>query len=166
MTDAAAQSSGRPQWRVFVGLAAAVAIVDQVTKDWLRSLLEPRQSVEVFGDWVRLVHAQNAGGLFGLFQGQVSVFALVSIVVVGLLIAYHARAGDSRYTSITLGLLLGGAIGNLTDRLRLGYVVDFVDLGIGDLRWYTFNVADTAISFALLLLIAGTLRPQLLKSDG
>ena len=50
------------------------------------------------------------------------------------------------YLSITLGLLLGGAIGNLIDRIRLGYVVDFVDAGIGDLRWYTFNVADTAIS--------------------
>lgn len=166
MTEAASQPGGRPRWRTFLGIAVTIAVVDQLTKDWLRSFLDPRESVRVLGDWVRLVHAQNAGGLFGMFQGQATVFALASIVVVGLLIAYHAKAGSSRYISITLGLLLGGAIGNLLDRLRLNYVVDFVDLGIGDLRWYTFNVADTAISFALLLLIAGTLWPRLARADG
>jgi signal peptidase II len=61
--------------------------------------------------------------------------------------------------SITLGLLLGGALGNLIDRVRLGYVVDFVDAGIGSLRWYTFNVADASISCAIVLLLIVALRP-------
>src|SRR4029077_2467673 len=93
-------------------------------------------------------------------------FAMVSLVVVGLIVAYHARSGRSTYLSVTLGLLLGGALGNLIDRVRLGYVVDFVDAGIGNLRWYTFNVADAAISFAILLLLAASLWPSLARRAG
>ena len=161
-----AETSGRPMWSTFAGLAALVLIVDQLTKAWLTSFLAPGQSVEVAGDLVRLVHGQNAGGLFGLFQGQALPFALVSLVVVGLIAAYHARSGHDPYLSITLGLLLGGALGNLLDRVRLGYVVDFVDAGLGSLRWYTFNVADAAISFAILLLLAASIWPSLARRAG
>ena len=171
MTEAAARTSdagqesarGRPHWPVFVGLAGAIVVLDQLTKAWLASFLAPGQSVNVLGDVVRLVHAQNSGGLFGMLRGQSLPFALVSLVVVGLIVAYHARAGASRYLSITLGLLLGGALGNLIDRLLRGYVIDFVDAGIGDLRWYTFNVADSAISFAILLLLAASLWPSVAR---
>jgi len=152
---------GRPLWRAFLGLAAAILATDQLTKAWLTSFLAPGESVRVVDDVLRLVHGQNAGGLFGLFQGQALPFALVSLVVVALIVGYHARSGRNAYLSITLGLLLGGALGNLLDRLRLGYVVDFVDAGIGSLRWYTFNVADAAISFAIVLLLALSIWPPL-----
>jgi signal peptidase II len=151
----------RPLWGTFLGLAAVVLVLDQVTKAWLTSFLAPGDSVDVVGDVVRLVHARNAGGLFGFLQGQALPFALVSIVVVGLIVLYHARGNRDPYLSVTLGLLLGGALGNLTDRIRLEYVVDFVDIGIGPLRWYTFNVADSAISVALLLLLAAAIWPSL-----
>ena len=156
----------RPMWRSFFGLAAAIVATDQLTKAWLTSFLAPGESVRVVGDLVRLVHGQNAGGLFGLFQGQALLFALVSLVVVGLIVGYHGRSGRNQYLSITLGLLLGGALGNLLDRVRLGYVVDFVDAGIGSVRWYTFNVADTAISFAIVLLLAASLVPSLAQRAG
>jgi len=65
--------------------------------------------------------------------------------------------------SIALGLLLGGAIGNLVDRLRIGYVVDFIDIGIGSWRFYTFNLADSAISLAIVLLIGAALFPVLTR---
>jgi signal peptidase II len=161
VAEASRQPAGRPMWGIFLGLAGAIVVVDQLTTAWLASFLPKGQSVEVLGDYVRLVHSQNAGGLFGFLQGQAVPFGLVSLVVVGLIVLYHARSGRNRYLSITLGLLLGGALGNLIDRLRLGYVVDFVDAGIGDLRWYTFNVADSGISFALLLLIAASIWPKL-----
>lgn len=155
----------RPHWVTFLGIAALIAVLDQVTKTWLVSFLAPGQSVDVVGDWIRLVHSQNAGGLFGLLQGQARVFAVISVGVLALIVLYHWRAAPSRYVSVTLGLLLGGAIGNLIDRFRFGHVVDFVDAGIGDLRWYTFNVADTAISFAILLLIAASIRPSIAGAD-
>ena len=154
---------GRPHWGTFLGLAAVVLVLDQVTKAWLTSFLGPGQSVDVVGDLIRLVHSRNSGGLFGFLQGQALPFALVSMIVVGLIIVYHARSGRNAYLSSALGLLLGGALGNLTDRIRLGYVVDFVDAGLGDLRWYTFNVADTAISLAILLLLAVGLWPSLAR---
>ena len=159
----------RPSWAVFLGLAALIVGLDQLTKAWLTSFLAPGQSVAVVGDLIRLVHSQNNGGLFGLFHGQAIVFGLVSIVVIGVIVLYHWKAGGGRYLSIPLGLLLGGAVGNLIDRLRLGYVVDFVDAGVGDVRWYTFNVADAAISFSLLLLLAASIWPQVTgrtASDG
>jgi signal peptidase II len=153
------QATGRPAWPIFLGLAAAVVVADQLTKAWLTSALAPGASVPVIGDLVRLVFSQNRGGLFGLLQGQALIFAGLSAIVVGLIVAYHARSAGDPWLSVALGLLLGGALGNLIDRVRLGYVVDFVDAGLGDVRWYTFNVADASISCAIILLVLLAIRP-------
>jgi len=153
--------NNRPIWPIFLGLAVLVVVVDQLTKSWIAATLAPGASMSVVGDSLRLINGQNNGALFGLFRDNAAIFGLISIVVVGLIVAYHARAGRNPYLSVALGLLLGGALGNMTDRLRLGYVVDFVDAGIGSLRWYTFNVADAAISCAILMLILLAVRPSL-----
>jgi signal peptidase II len=152
---------GATRWGVFLGLAALVIVVDQLTKAWLVASVDPGEAIEIVGDWLRLIHGRNDGGLFGLFEGSAIVLAIASLAVIGLIVMYHARARPSLLLSIALGLLLGGAIGNLIDRIRLGYVVDFVDAGIGTLRFYTFNVADSAISLAILLLILLALFPAL-----
>jgi signal peptidase II len=115
----------------------------------------------ILGDNLRLVVSHNSGALFGLFRDQAPLFAILSIGVIGLIAWYHGRMGRSTYMTLALGLLLGGAIGNFIDRFRLGYVVDFVDAGIGNLRWYTFNVGDSAISAALVLLLAVAIWPSL-----
>ncbi len=138
-------------------------MLDQLTKAWLVSNFVPGQVAEVVGDTVRLVFGQNSGALFGLFRDQALLFGLASLGVGGLIVAYHGRAGRSFYLSIALGLLLGGAVGNLIDRLRLGYVIDFVDIGIGNLRFYTFNVADSAISTSIVLLLAVAILPNLAR---
>jgi signal peptidase II len=156
----------RPHWVTFLGLASAIVVADQLTKAWLVSFLAPGEAVSVLGDWLRLVHSQNSGGLFGILRDQALPFGLVSLVVVGLIVLYHGRTPPNRYISITLGLLLGGAVGNLVDRLRIGYVVDFVDAGIGTLRWYTFNVADAAISFAIVLLLTVSVWPSIARRAG
>lgn len=155
--------SARPIWAIFLGLAAVIIVADQITKAWIVATIAPGASISIVGDYLRLVHSQNNGALFGMFRESAVLFGLASIVVIGLIVAYHARSPRSRYMSVALGLLLGGAIGNLLDRLRLGHVVDFVDAGIGELRWYTFNVADAAISFAIILLIGAALRPSLVE---
>ena len=101
-----------------------------------------------------------------MFRDQALVFGLVSLGVVALIVGYHSRAGRNVYLSVALGLLLGGAIGNLIDRFRLGYVVDWVDMGIGDIRFWTFNVADSAITIAIIMLIGLALFPDLAAKLG
>lgn len=151
---------------MFAGLAAAIVVADQLTKAWIVANVDPREPTLIVGDYLRLIVSHNNGALFGLFQGQATLFALVSFGVIALIVAYHARSGGSTLMSVALGLLLGGAIGNVSDRLRFGYVIDFVDAGIGDLRWYTFNVADSAISLALCLLVLVAVRPSLAAAPG
>jgi signal peptidase II len=161
---APARPAGR-RWALFAVLAMAVVVVDQAAKALVTASLAPGQSVDVVGDLLRIVFGQNSGALFGLFKDNAAMFGVVSIVVIGLIVAYHARSAASPYLTVTLGLLLGGAIGNMIDRLRLGYVVDFVDVGLGPTRFYTFNVADSAISLAILLLFVAALRPALVEGS-
>ena len=157
-------SKTRARWPIFAGLAVAVLVADQVTKAWLVSFLAPGQRTDVLGTYIRLVHSQNSGALFGLFRDQAILFAIVSLGVVGMIIWFHGSAGRNTLLSVALGLLLGGALGNMTDRFRYGFVVDFVDLGVGDIRWYTFNVADAAISCAILLLLLTAFLPDRMRS--
>ncbi len=159
----------RGRWLLFFGIAAAVVVLDQLTKAWVASTFtlasvhaEPGATggpTQVIGDWVRVAVTHNSGGIFGLLGDSAIILGLASLVVIGFIVAYEARAGLIAHPILTvaLGLLLGGAVGNLIDRLRLGYVVDWVDMGIGNTRWYTFNVADAAISISLVLLIGVSL---------
>jgi signal peptidase II len=149
----------RPAWLLFGGLATVVLVADQLAKAWIVGNIAPGQVVDVIGTLVRLIFSRNNGALFGLFGSSATLFAIGSLAVLGLIVWYHARTPRSLLLSIALGLLLGGALGNLIDRLRLGYVVDFVDIGIGTLRFFTFNVGDSAISTAILLLLFLAVRP-------
>jgi signal peptidase II len=155
----------RPRWLLFFGLAAVVIVVDQLSKAWLVSAIDPGEAIRIIGDYLRLIDSQNSGALFGLFKDQAILFGLVSIGVIGLIIWFHGSSGRNTLLSIALGLLLGGAIGNMLDRFRFGYVVDWIDAGIGDVRFYTFNVADSMITLSILLLIAIALFPQLGGGD-
>lgn len=155
----------RRGWPLFLGLALVVVVVDQATKALVTAALRPGESRPILDDLVRIVFSQNSGALFGLFKDNALVFGIVSLAVIGLIVAYHGRTAGSTYMTVTLGLLLGGAVGNMLDRLRLGYVVDFVDGGFGTFRWYTFNVADAAISVAILLLFLAALRPSLAEAS-
>ena len=157
-----AQSKSR--WILFGAVAVVVVIADQLSKLWIDStfavasvhaLPGQTQPTQVLGEFVRIAKNYNTGGIFGLFGDSAAILALSSTVVMGLIAVYQWREGSRSPwpLSLALGLLLGGAIGNFVDRVRLGAVVDFVDTGIGGLRFYTFNVADSAISIALLLLI-------------
>ena len=154
-------TGGRPLWGPFLLLVAAVVTVDQATKAWIAGQLAGGRVIHLVGDSLRLIYSENNGALFGLFRGQVVLFSLLSVAVIGLIVTYHSRSGRNPYLTLTLGLLLGGAIGNAVDRFRLGHVVDFVDGGIGTARFYTFNVADACISTAVVLLFAMAIWPSL-----
>jgi signal peptidase II len=165
-TRSAIVPRGRPRWLLFATLAIGVLVADQLTKSWIAANVTLDRPIRVLDDYIRLVISHNTGGLFGMFPNFAPVLALASLGVIGLIVWYHARSGRSLVLATALGLLLGGALGNLFDRLRLGYVLDFVDAGVGDFRWYTFNVADAAISTGLLLLVLVAVRPSLAGGGG
>jgi signal peptidase II len=140
-----------PAWTIWV-LAAAVLALDWFTKKWALHTLIHSDSRAIIGDFLQLTYTRNTGVAFGLFAGRdlplswLSVVALV--VVVWLALRPSARAWPR---TIALGLILGGALGNLIDRVRWGSVIDFIDVGIGTLRWPVFNFADAAITTGVLL---------------
>ena len=153
----------RPQWSLFFALAAVVVVLDQITKAWVVGSFAVGLPVEILGDWLRIAITHNTGALFGMFRDSATLFALFSALVIGLIVAVQARAGRNLLLTIALGLLLGGALGNFGDRVRLGYVVDFVDMGIGAWRFYTYNVADAAITTSILTIIGMSLFPDLAR---
>jgi signal peptidase II len=150
-------------WVAFFGIATAVVVADQITKSLVVAGFPPGEAVDVLGAWLRIWYVANSGALFGLFRDQAILFAVLSVAVMALIVWYHGRAVVSSgwLATIALGLLLGGAVGNFIDRIRLGYVVDFVDMGIpGGWRFYTWNVADAAITVSILLLLAMAILPH------
>jgi signal peptidase II len=137
--------------------ALVVVALDQVTKFLARTYLAPLpdQSVALVGDFVRLTFVMNRGAAFGVLQNQNALFIIVSAIVIAVIVgSYRYSPVRSRLLNLALGLQLGGALGNLSDRLRLGYVVDFVDVGV----WPVFNVADSAIVVGVAILAYQLLR--------
>jgi len=150
------------RWVAFFGIAGAVVIADQLSKAWIVAEFPFGEPVEVIGSWLRIWYVANSGALFGLFRDQAVLFAVLSSAVIALIVWFHghAMAGSGWLATVALGLLLGGAVGNLLDRVRLGHVVDFVDMGIpGGWRFYTWNVADAAITISILLLLVMAVLP-------
>ncbi|HEU6440379.1 MAG TPA: signal peptidase II [Terriglobales bacterium] len=139
----------------FLLLAFTVAVSDQLLKAWVVANYVINTRVPVLGDWLRIDFIHNSGGLFGILQDSAAIFAVVTVIVVAVLVALEIGSGwRSWLVTVTLGLLLGGAIGNFIDRIRLNYVIDFADIGIGSWRFpYIFNIADSAVTISILLMI-------------
>lgn len=138
---------------IFLACAAAVVALDQATKAVASSGLETGESVSVLGDFIRLTLVHNTGAAFGLFPGSRVPFIIVSVLAIGVVLYLFFRdTYRSVWNRTLLGCILGGAIGNLVDRVRLGWVVDFIDVGFGTARWPVFNVADSAVTLGVLLL--------------
>lgn len=130
--------------------ALAVVLLDQLSKFYIRQLLSPGGSVALIKGILYLTHVQNKGAAFGLLAGRQSLFILITIISIFLIIFYYFRARESYYIfNLALGLELGGAIGNLVDRLWFGRVTDFINFRV----WPVFNVADAAIVLGVCLLI-------------
>jgi signal peptidase II len=128
-------------------VAAAVLIADQLTKQLVRSSIALGASRHVLPG-VTLVHAQNSGIAFSLLTGSDAGVIIVTLVVVAAVLVYFARQGERRGMWLACGLIVGGALGNLADRVRAGLVTDFVKLP----HWPAFNLADTAITLGVLTL--------------
>lgn len=135
---------------VFVALF--VFVLDRITKILVESNLAVGSSVDVVGQWVRISHVTNSGAAFGLLPERTTLLSILSVAAVFAIVFYYRRlAADSRLIAATLGMQLGGAFGNLVDRIGQGYVVDFVDVGIpGGVRFWSFNVADSSIVVGII----------------
>ncbi len=140
--------------RVVLVIAVAVFVLalDRVTKILVETNLPAGGSVDVVGQWVRISHVTNTGAAFGLLPERTTLLSILSVGAVLAIVYYYRRlAADSRLIAATLGMQLGGAFGNLVDRIGQGYVVDFVDVGIpGGVRFWSFNVADSSIVVGII----------------
>jgi signal peptidase II len=147
-----------------IGLALAVVVTDQLTKALVRRHLPLYADHEIIPGLLALVHGRNRGMAFGLFSGgglpaQAAVLAALSAGVLLLVISHWRRLADGPVLLRTaLALVSGGAVGNLIDRVRLGYVTDFVHVYVGTYQWPDFNVADSAISIGIVLLVVDAVR--------
>ena len=137
-----------PRRLVLVGIVAVVAFaLDRITKAWVEQSIPLYEARPVVGEYVRLVHTQNSGAAFGLLPERTTLLSVLSVVAVLAIVYYYRQiASNSAVIAATLGMQLGGAFGNLVDRVGQGYVVDFVDVGVpGGWRFWAFNVADSSI---------------------
>ena len=156
----------RRRWGLFGGVVAAVVLLDQLTKVWVDGSFElasraipagePGGPTALVGELVRIAKVYNDGAIFGFLDASAMLMAVLSVFVIVGVVWYEWRHGARLGPLVTAGLALltGGAIGNLIDRVRFGYVIDFVDMGIGDTRWYAWNISDASVFIGILLLFA------------
>jgi signal peptidase II len=158
--------------RRVVLIAAAVALLDQLTKLLVAGCIDGQQSLVVIGGFFNLVNWSNTGAAWGIFQNYNLVLAVVSVVtIIALYVFRHSLQFHRTASAIALGLIAGGIIGNFIDRVRLGHVVDFLDFYtnaepvaswlqryMGSNHWPAFNVADSAICVGVALYMIGSWR--------
>jgi len=144
---------GKRQARFFLLAAASVVVLDQLTKLWVRNnlllgIVIPKTS------FLNLVYYVNTGAVFGLFPGQKVAFIITTVVVMGgILVARRYLPPGATLGNVALGLLFGGAGGNLIDRVCLGFVTDFIDVHWSEHHWSAFNFADASIVAGIILFI-------------
>lgn len=140
-------------------LGLIVVVLDQFTKVWVRETFvcggEPQAVIPGF---FNLVYVRNPGAAWGMLGGQQVILILLSIVVLLMLAIFHRRVLNPTLDhKIALGLMLGGILGNLIDRIKFGWVTDFLDFHIGTHHWPSFNIADSAICIAVGLYLLSSL---------
>lgn len=135
-------------------IAMVVFAIDRASKVWIENRLHMHHAESVFGDYVRLVLWYNHGAAFGITLGDAWVHIALSIGAM-LLVGYMVwtTPDHDRMSFAGFGMILGGAVGNLYDRISAGKVTDFIDIGIGTFRWPTFNIADSAVVAGVGLLL-------------
>ncbi len=144
----------KPRW--IMGVAAALAFTaDQLSKAWVRehlALYESWAPIPALARYFTFTHVTNTGIAFGLFREWGSLLVAVAVVVIAFLLLYTQQLATARWpVQIAMGLQLGGAFGNLVDRIRFGFVTDFLDFKF----WPVFNLADSAIVVGMVLLLVG-----------
>jgi signal peptidase II len=158
-SDPVKNTVGKKERIRLILVSGMVVLADQVTKKIIMASLALYESIEVIPGSFNITHVLNPGGAFGFFATQSDmvrklVFLVLSSAVALFILWFYSRVAKTHvFLSWGLALIFGGAIGNLIDRFRFGHVVDFLDFYIGTAHWPAFNVADTAISVGMAVLI-------------
>lgn len=145
-------------WPIILGIAALILLLDRISKQWVLdnlSLYESWTPIRALEPYLQIIHATNTGVSFGMFRQFAWFWTLLAGVAVVAIFVYSLRMRTSSlWVTICLGLMLGGAAGNLWDRLAYGHVIDFVDVHWpGVFRFATFNVADSSLVIGTILLM-------------
>lgn len=149
---------------LFAAVVLSVYVLDQATKAWILRTIPLYSQETVIPGFFNLVHVHNTGVAFSFFAGSDSPWrlpvlaALTLLALVVVFFLYRESRPEETTKRVALSLVAGGAAGNLTDRLRFGHVVDFLDFYIGPYHWPAFNAADTAVTVGALLLLWSLLR--------
>ena len=163
-TSGAAQSWSGGKARLFAGVLVGVVALDAITKFLVQQSFRLYEQVEIIGTYFRLTYIHNPGAAFGIHVGDYSrpIFLVLSVIALAALAGmYWATPARERIRLMAIALICGGAIGNLIDRVRSeAGVVDFLDVGIGDLRWPVFNVADIAVTTGAVFLALSLWREE------
>lgn len=142
-------------WRQWVRAAiamAAVLLLDQISKVLIVANLDLNECVTLIDPVLKVTYAQNTAGIFSLSFGPQWLYIILPMVAVGFVI-YLLLRPQSTFVTVLLGLILGGGFGNFIDRVRLGYVVDWISMGVRTWRWATYNIADSSIVIAVIILL-------------
>ena len=151
-------------------VALYVVLLDQASKEWVRGVFALHESVELIPGFFNLTYIRNTGAAWGMFSGQTHALSLLALAMLVALVVFRRKImPPGALHRVGLGLLCGGIVGNLFDRLRLDYVTDFVDLHVRGWHWPAFNVADAAICIGVGIYLLGALMapspaPQLADS--
>lgn len=142
-------------------IAVISVFLDQLTKAIVRKIVAPVGVIEVIRGFFELSYAENTGAAFGMFDGKNTIFIFVGFIAIALIFFYYKQFSESTWMKIALGFLLGGALGNLIDRITFHYVTDFIRVRwwLIHLRWWpSFNIADASVCIGAIMLIIGVIR--------
>lgn len=149
---------------LLLGVVGIVVLLDATTKMLVQQTFHVYEQIDIIGEYLRLTYIYNPGAAFGIHLGPYSrlIFLVLSVVALVVLAAmYWVTPVQQRVRLIAIALVCGGAIGNLVDRVRSARgVVDFLDLGVGDLRWPVFNIADVAVTTGAIFLALSLWREE------
>lgn len=141
---------------IITSITALIVLTDYLTKHQVIERVSPYERISVL-PFLNIIYVENKGAAFGLFHGLGNhIFMTISVIAIAVIIIYLLKIRQS-LEMYSLSLILGGAVGNLIDRLRIGKVIDFIDVFVGDWHWPAFNVADSALTVGIILFAVSTL---------
>lgn len=157
---------------LFIVPALTILLLDQVSKWLVINHLDPHQILSVISGFFNIILVKNRGMAFGIFSQTRSGFyyyflisTTIAAIVVILFFFFYWIKRNQKWLTVGLSLILGGAIGNLIDRVRFGYVIDFLDFFLKDYHWHTFNVADSAVTVGTFWLLINIMKGKKIKED-